>query len=193
MLERQRYLFRRRGDLGETGSAYEILDADSHERTGIARVMPAPSARFFRRQMFRRSRPGRIEVRETEDESLIFTVTSAVGLLGRDMKVADADDNLVGSLKLGSWARSGVWICDADNRLFAQVVGDWRTEEVSMARPDRTQAALVTKEERDPSPGVTPREAAFIVTVDDRLAAEPFAKMLILGAILGLELYYRQA
>jgi hypothetical protein len=178
MLERQRFLFRRTNDRAQTPYVYEVLDPDNEHRAGIVRKGRSQAAGLFQRLLYLVWMPARFEVCETEDESLIFTINRSRGLLGPTIEVADADDHLVGYLKAGF--RGDLWIYGWDGDAFGRIRRKLEKGEISIVRPDSVELGEVT----DGCPG----DSSFILSVDEKIADEPFAKMLILGAILGMDL-----
>jgi hypothetical protein len=192
MLELQRFLLRRISEPPGPGRAYEILDPDTEQRAGFARENPGAVVRRLRQFLSPRFLPTRTEVREIEDESLVFIVSRTIGLLGQEIEVADADEQLVGYLRLRSWSRRGnSSIYDQDSSLFAELQGNWSTMNFIMIGPDGSKLGAVTNVSVNQGPHTTNAGSGFLVALDEFLADQPFAKMLILGSALGLDLAYR--
>jgi hypothetical protein len=185
MLERQRFLFRKESGSGENGLTSEILDPDTQQHVGVVRECSRMGLGLLRRLFALLVPPTRLAVRETEDESLVFTVTPSFSLFGQEVTVADADDNLVGYIRPGF--RGGLWIYDRDRVAFARLSGSWQKKEISIVRPDGLELGMVTMDDSGRSSDSEGK--SFIISLDDRLADEPFAKMLLLGAVLGLDLF----
>jgi hypothetical protein len=181
MLELQRYLFRKKGDFRQTGYVYEIFDPDTQERIGIVREGPPIIEGLLRRLFALLFTPCRYEVRETEDESLVFTVTRSFSPFGQEETVADADENVVG------YVRSGLWIYDRDRVAIARFSRSRQKKEISILTPDGSELGMLTTEYSGTHSASDGR--SILVSLGERLADEPFAKMLLLGAILGLDLF----
>jgi hypothetical protein len=150
MLEQRALLLRPRGASG----VQVILDGESGVALGFARWEPtAPPG--WRRLLARRV----LAVHEQEDESLLFTIRRAWGLLPR-REVHDADDQFVGSLL-------GRLIHDRFGRPVAVL-----RDEVFFTPTHRALAEL----------GAT--EDGLRLWFDPVIAGEPFIKMLLLAAAL---------
>src|SRR5262249_23221184 len=121
MLERQRLLFRRKSLLDGSACAYEVVDPDTQEYAGVVREGPPSGGGFFHGLFFRYLKPARIEVRETEDESLLFTVSGTIHFFGGEVTIADADENVLGYLspRYRSPAGRTMWVYDRDYFAFA--------------------------------------------------------------------------
>jgi hypothetical protein len=192
MLELQRFLLRRMSGSQGPGRAYDILDPDTEQPAGFTRENPGAMARRLRQFLSPRILPTRIEVREIEDESLVFIVSRSVGLFSQEIEVADADEQLVGYLRLGAWSTNGnARIHDRDCTLLAELHGNWRTMNIVMLGPDGNKLGSVRTASANDSSSATNPRSCLLVTLDECLADQPFAKMLLLGSTLGLAFSYR--
>jgi hypothetical protein len=110
------------------------------------------------------ARPERFEVFETEDESLLMTVTRG---WADTWKVRDADERLVGQIR-GGFVYDGAAECLAERAASEEGQG-------RLVSGDETLAEWVRYED-----GVR-------LLFADRLEKEPFAKMVLLAAVLTAE------
>jgi hypothetical protein len=155
MLERRELLLRS----DRPGTDCSILAADTGAPAGSARWRP-PSGPLWRRLLGRAV----LEVREDEDEPLLFTVRRCISLLPR-YEVRDADGCCLGFLV-------GPWILDVwgGRRVLRQAEADGAVRFVS---PRGDRLAEVRFE-------VDGRRLRFGERIDD----EPFVKMTLLAAEL---------
>jgi hypothetical protein len=189
MLEWQRLLFRQEGDSEGTVLTYRIVEPDTQQCVGIARESSPTGAGFFRKLFALIFPPTRIEFRETEDESLVFTVTNSFGLYGRKIRIADADENLVGQVTPDlRFQGADLWIYDWNHSWFARLPGDWRSRKISMTGADGSQLGILAND--DARMPTLRGMRSFTVSFEEQLAEEPFAKMLLLGALVGLNHLY---
>jgi hypothetical protein len=105
--------------------------------------------------------PERVEVYETEDESLLLTATRG---WASTWKIRDAEERLVGQLR-GGYVYDGTAECLA-------------VREPAMERPDRFVSGTETLAEW------TSRGDEVCLNFAERLDKEPFAKMVLLAAVL---------
>jgi hypothetical protein len=192
MLEQQRYLIKRMSRSQGQGRAFEILDPDTERCAGFARENPSAIVRRLRQFLSLRFLPTRIEAREIEDESLVFIVNRSAGLVSQEIEVADADEQLIGYLRLSAWATNGnVRIHDSNCSLFAELQGNWETMNIVMLGPDGAKLGSVTKASPNESLSARTPGSFLLVAIDECLTDQPFAKMLLLGSTLGLAFVYR--
>jgi hypothetical protein len=192
MLELQRFLLCRPNGPREAGWQYAILDGDTERRVGFARENPGRLVGFLARVVSRRVLPCRVEVRETGDEPLVFVLTSPPRLFASQIEISDADDHTVGHVRLAprSGGETGR-ILDSGNGLFAKLQGNWSTKSIVMARPDGSELATVRKESPSSAARHVDPASCLFLSLDELVADDPFAKMLLLGSALGLDLVYR--
>jgi hypothetical protein len=186
MLEHQRLAFRPPTAQNETDLVYEISDAEAAERIGVVR-QTAKTAGVLSRWLFRGSATSRLDIREAEDEPLVFSIGYTPRLFGSEITIADADDNPIGFVKASSWTRGNpLWVYDRNHVAFARITGSWNRKDIAMRGPSGRELARI-RGSSEPSPS----QDSFVVSIDDQLADEPFAKMLLLGGVLGLRFLER--
>jgi hypothetical protein len=156
MLEESELLLRPRN-----GSALRaIVAADSGKPLGFARWNPAE-----RRPWWRWLVPGTLEVREQEDESLLFTLRRAWTLLAW-YEICDADGVLLGRV-------IGRVVQDHEQRCFAVHQSEEQPGRTAFVSPAGLRLARL----KNDADGI---RLTFATEIED----EPFLKMLLLGAAL---------
>ena len=137
-----------------------IVDADSGAELGSARRREHGDLPWWRRPLW-----PVLEVRESDDEPLLFTVCRSWSLLPR-RELCDADGRRIGYLHSDA-------ITDAWGRRLA--VRSWDGQRQNSTFRIRNGQVLAWAD-RD--------GAALRLTFGEATASEPFLKMLLLGAVL---------
>jgi hypothetical protein len=192
MLESQRFLIAEQGTLPKSVVSYDIFDADTQERIGSAGEESGTGGNFFRWLISRGPVPATIEVRETADESLVFTIGSALGFWRPRVDVYDADHNIVGYFKrkLFSWA-DGFWIYDRLDDFFAEVQADKVAREFVFVTTGGHRLGAVTNAQTGKE--LQRSSNAYLLALHDELTEEPIAKMLLLAAALMIDILHSEA
>lgn len=185
LLELQRFLIEDRTSSRQAGSTHEIFDPQTNVKVGIVREEPGALGNWLRGWFMRTFLPRKLEVRETEDESLVFTVHRPAGLWQRRIEVYDADDHLIGYGEHRSlFGRASLWVYDRRGLPFVEVRSDAQGRGCCLVGPNGQEWARVSRE------GTGSGKAAFadryLVSMSDVLAEQPLAKMLLLGAALAV-------
>jgi uncharacterized protein YxjI len=191
MLELQRFLIKKRVTFLKTMDTYDIFDPDTGEQVGVAREVPGSLVTFLRWFISKHLRPTTVEVREIEDESLLFTIRRPVRFGRQRVEVYDAEDNLVGFFKSKVFhLGGGFWVYDYRGGQFAEVKGDWIGWNFTFLTPDRRELGIVTKKWAGLGKGLFTSADNYIVSMHDDLLNEPIAKMLLLAAALAIDIVY---
>lgn len=195
MLEPQRFLIKERVRFLAAGQTFDLYDADadSREPIGVATEVLGPLARLSRWFVSKQLTGTTIEVREKLDESLVFTVRRGAYLIRSRVEVHDAQGELVGWLKsrLISWS-GGFHVYDRSGRLFAEVRGNFVGFEYRMLTPDgAVELGRVTKKWASVVKEVFTSADAYLVELNDDLAEQPLAKMLVLAAALATDMIFK--
>jgi len=189
MLELQQFLIKEQVALFRKSSTYDILDAETREQVGVAREEVGGISKILRWVINWQLTPVSINVCESADDSLVFTIRRPVGLWRQRVSVYDADDRLIGYFQNRiSWGGSfGVY--DYHDELFAEINGDWLGRNYMFVTPDGRELGNV-KRAAWPGLGLLMHAGIYIVTIDGDLEDQPIAKMLLLAAALAIDIVY---
>lgn len=184
MLEPQRFLVTGRPRTLAAGRAVDITDADHPAAgpLGAAVEVVGTIARLTRWFISRRLSGTTVEVRERPDDSLVFVVRRGGYLFRGRVEVVDAQGEPVGWFKRRRLGWSGGFrVFDRDGRPFAEVRGNLLNSDYRILTPDgAVELGRVAKAKAD----------AYTVEVNDDLAEQPLAKMLVLAAALATDLIF---
>src|SRR5262249_8002762 len=130
-----------------TARTYDIFDPQMQESIGVIREEPGSLRKLLRSFLSGTILPTKLEARETEDESLVFTVYRAVGLWRRRIEVYDADDHLMGyGLSRTFRGRGGFWIYDRTGLPIVEIKEAPRGRGCFLQSPDGRELVAVTRE-----------------------------------------------
>jgi hypothetical protein len=169
----------------DTSKRRIVVEGESNTPVGDVRESFAPGPRWL---WWFLPRPLLLQVREVEDESLLFTMRQRKGLLSSGNRsrwdICDAEDHPLGTVESRrSWERSGrAWTTLARDRL-GQIVVEIEHGPAAFdlplrvlqpgAPPDLTELGALSA---DPQ--------GLLVEFAPALEGQPFARMLVLAAVL---------
>ncbi len=193
MLELQRYLIKEHVAFLKTVDSYDIFDPDTQAKVGTARELVSGWIQFLRFLVHKSLMPTRIEVREIDENSLVFTIRRPVRIFRSRVNVFDADDELVGYFesKVLSWT-AGFWVYDKNGNRFAEVKGDWKAWNFRFLTPDGGELGIVTKKWAGLGKELFTTADNYLVSITDDLSANPIAKMLLLAAALAADIVFKE-
>ena len=182
MLEAARFLVvpRRRGG----PSAYRLSDPDTDEPLGVAADAGYPLRGLLwglvGPLLAGRVLPGRLEVREPPDGSLVFAVRRGWLPFANPVPVVDAVDRPVGWL-VSDRAAGGLAVFDADGRRYADLTP--KADGCRLSATDGSELAQIHRSKtRD-------GDAGWLVETADELDGQPVTKMLVQAAALTTDLF----
>jgi hypothetical protein len=179
MLEARRFVVRRVAVTG-SGARFDLADPDTATLLGEAEERPGPWPAWLLTLLPRGRRPGIVEFREPPDGSLVFSVRRGTAPFRPRADVLDALDQPVGQL-FDPLPGPGHWITDPFGRPVAEaragpLPGTWQFLDPA-GRP-------VGEVLRRP---VSTGGWEAVVSARGEAADHPFAKMLLLAAVLELD------
>lgn len=195
MLEPQRFLVKERVRFLAAGQTYDLFDADTDTREpiGVASEVLGPLARLSRWFVSKQLTGTTVEVREKPDDSLVFTVRRGAYLFRSQVEVHDAHGEPVGwfKSKLLTWA-GGFHVYDHTGRLFAEVRGNFVGFDYRVLTPDgAVELGRVTKKWTSAVKELFTSADTYLVELNDDLAEQPLAKMLVLAAALATDMIFK--
>lgn len=190
MLESLSFLVKERVTFLKTTDIYDIYDAETGEEIGIAIENPGSLVSTLRWFVSKRLMPTRIEVREYPDESLVFSMTRGVNLFRQRVEVRDSQETLIGYFKSKMFSFGGGFhVYDANDRLFAEVKGNFVGYQFRFLTPDGDVIGEVSKKFEGFKTIFTSSDT-YLVEIDEELEGQPLAKMLLLAAALAIDIVY---
>jgi uncharacterized protein YxjI len=193
MLERQRFFIKEQVAFLKTTDTYDIFDPDTQEQIGTAVENPGTLITYARFLINKQLMPTKVEVRELPDESLVFTIHRPFSMWRARVEVYDAEDELVGYFKskVFSWT-GGFWVYDKNDNQFAEVKGNWVGWDFKFLTPDGRELGIITKKWAGFAKELFTSADNYIVVIDDSLADQPIAKMLLLAAALAIDIVFHE-
>ena len=188
LLELQRFLIKEPRPVWNRVNCYAIFDPGTQEQVGSVRAEPARLVSFLRWLWPRALGGGRLEVCETEDESLVFIVRHLVGLRGQRIEIYDADDHLIGCGKNSSFSGGRSFqLYDRNGLAFAKVEGECPGPKVRFLSRDGRELGVLARDTAVSSNEGGAETGYCLVSIHEELAELPLVKMVLLGTALALD------
>ncbi|MFO0849063.1 MAG: phospholipid scramblase-related protein [Gemmataceae bacterium] len=195
MLEPQRFLVKERVRFLAAGQTFDLYDADADRREpiGVASEVLGPLARLSRWFVSKQLTGTTVEVREKPDDSLVFTVRRGAYLFRSRVEVHDAQGESVGWFKSKQLTWSGGFhVYDRTGRHFAEVRGNFVGFDYRVLTPDgAVELGRVTKKWTSAVKELFTSADTYLVELNDDLAEQPLAKMLVLAAALATDMIFK--
>jgi uncharacterized protein YxjI len=194
VLEHNTFVIKEKVKIISAVQSYDIFDSRG-TLVGTANETIGLFTQLLRWFMSKQFLPTRLEVREKPDDALVFSIRRGWYLFRSRVEVLDSQDNLIGYFKSKFFTIAGGFhVYDKDDKHFAEVKGKllgWNYRfltpdgKVEMGQVSKKLGAMGILKEMFTSADT------FGVEVNEDLADEPMAKMLILAATLAIDLIYK--
>jgi uncharacterized protein YxjI len=194
VLEHNQFVIKEKVKILSAVQSYDIYD-DKGELLGTGQETIGILTQLSRWVISKQFLPTRLEVREKPDDSLVFSIRRGWYLFRSRVEVHDSQGDLIGYFKSKFFTISGGFhVYDKDDKHFAEVKGKllgWNyrflspDHSIEMGKVSKKLGAIGILKELFTSADT------FGVQVNEDLADEPMAKMLILAATLAIDLIYK--
>ena len=128
MLDRQKYLVKEHVGMFKLSDTYDIFDAETKQKIGVAREEIPAWAKWLRLLVNKKLLPTTVALREGEDldGEIVLSIVRGVGLFRVPVKVF-LGDKKIGEFKSKIFSLGGgFYVYDAHGNQVAEVKGDWK-------------------------------------------------------------------
>ncbi len=193
MLETRRYMVKEQVKFFKSHHSYDIFDGDTEVQIGVAEEKIDFLTDILRWFVSKQLMPTRVEVRETPDHSLVFTISRGWYLFRSRVEIHDADGVMVGYLKSKIFSFSGGFhVYDKNDKQFAEVKGNLFGFNYRVLTPDHGfEMGKVTKKWGGIAKELFTSADTYMVEVNDDLQEQPIGKMLVLAAALATDMIFK--
>jgi uncharacterized protein YxjI len=196
MLERNRFAIQEHKKVLSSVQSYDIRDADTGDIIGTAIENIGFLTKSLRWVMSKQFLPTVVEVHEKPDDSLVFTLRRGWYLFKSSVEVHDSQGQLVGTFRSKFFTISGGFhVYDKDGNYFAHVKGRMLGFNYQFLTEDGSVELGRVSKQIGGVAGLA-REVFFsadnyFLEVNQELAEQPLAKMLLLAATLAVDIIYK--
>jgi uncharacterized protein YxjI len=185
LLDNSKFAVKSQGKAFSSKKSFEIVDADSGAVLGTAQDTTGFLPGLFGQTV--------IEVRDSSNSSLLFTVGRTGWLLKKD-EVKGADGQVVGRYKSKMFSLSGGFhVYDKDGKHLAEIQGKMLKAEYKFVTPDRSsEMGSVSRTWGGLAKSLFSGSDTYGVQIDPKFAGDQTAKMLILGATIAVESIFKK-
>jgi len=179
-------------------NAYDLLNGKSKKRLGEALEKKDDAATVLRLFVGNNFVPTRIEVLEGRHRDLVLTIKRPPHLWTSKAEIFDVDGELLGSFEIHPFSTlmsKPIWISDHNGKKVAKMQAMWMQGKCVYSTPDGKKLAETMSQavyEQRIVLRWMPRGGSFYITFTKLAEKKPRHKLLLLGVVLGIDLFYTQ-
>jgi hypothetical protein len=179
-------------------NAYDLLNGRTKKHLGEALEKKDDAAVVMRLFVGNNLVPTRVEVLEGRHRDLVLTIKRPPHLWTSKAEIYDADNELLGSFQIQPFSMlmsKPIWISDHNEKKFAQMQAQWMKGKCVYSTPDGKKLAETMSQavyEQRIVLKWAPRGGSFYITFTKLAEKKPRHKLLLLGTVIGIDLFYTQ-
>ncbi|MCE9565124.1 MAG: oxidoreductase [Planctomycetes bacterium] len=196
MLECNKFAIQEHKKILSSVQSYDIRNGDTGEIIGSARENIGAITKGLRWIVSKHLMPTSVEVRETPDDSLVFTLRRGWYIFKSTVEVRDSQGELVGTFRSKFFTISGGFhVYDKEGKYFAHVKGSMFGFNYRFLNEDGSVELGRVAKKLGGAAGLA-KELFFsadnyFMEVNPELSEQPLAKMLLLAATLAVDIIYK--
>jgi hypothetical protein len=179
-------------------NAYDLLNGRSKKQLGEALEKKDDVATALRLFVGNNLVPTRVEILEGRHRDLVVTIKRPPHLWTSKAEVFDNNNDLLGSFEIQPFSAlmsSPVWIRDHNEKKVGKMQAQWLKGKCVYSTPDGKKLAETMSEtvyEQRIVLKWAPRGGSFYITFSQLAEKKPRLKMLLLGVVIGIDLFFTQ-
>jgi uncharacterized protein YxjI len=185
LLDQNKFVVKSSSKAFSSKKNFEIVEGDSGQQLGTA----TDTTGFFPSLLG----ATHVEVRDSSNNALLFTV-GRMGMIFKKDQVLDGQGQLIGKYKAKMFSLSGGFhVYDKDGKHLLEIQGNMLKAEYKFMTPDRsTEMGSVSRTWGGLAKSLFTGGDTFGVQIDPKFGSDHNMKMLILGAAIALESFFKK-
>ena len=192
LLNKKTYFVKEQVQFMKLSGRYDIFDPITNQQIGFAKEEPGGLIHLLRFLLSKTILPNKINVYDTESNSIAFTIKKPFSFLRSNVKVFDANGQYKGYFKSKILTiGGGFMVFNANDQLVAEIKGDWKGWNFKFIINDKEFGTITKKWSGVGKELFTSADNYVIALNEDEEIAEDSA-MLLLAAGLAIDIVYKE-
>ena len=193
MLDRKTFLIKERVGFLRLVDTFDIYDAATGAKIGIAREVIGPMLKVLRLVIGKRLLPTLVEVRQDESGPALLSMRRGGYLLRARVTVRDQVGRELGHFRSKFFSFGGGFqVLDASDNPVAEIKGDWKGWNFRFLSRDGIELGKVTKKWAGLGKELFTSADNYVIALDEGRALPPDAAALLLAAGLAIDTVYKE-
>lgn len=193
LLDKKTYFVKEQVELMKLAGTYDIYDAETNIQVGIAKEEPGTMIKFLRLLVNRSILPNRINVYDSENQSLVFYIQKPMSFLRSKVFVYNSNGDHIGYFKgkiltIGG----GFFVYDSNEREVAEIIGDWKGWNFRFVNSQEKEIGTVTKKWAGIGKELFTSADNYVISLNDAAESESEHNKLLLAAGLAIDTVYKE-
>lgn len=192
MLDRTKYLVKEHVGMLKLVDAYDIFDAESGEKLGVAKEEINTIFQLLRLIVNKQLMPTTVVLRD-DGEQPVLTIHRGVAFLRSKVTVADGEGNPLGYFKSKLFSIGGGFdVFNMSNQPVAEVKGDWKGWNFKFKTSSGQEIGTVTKQWAGMAKELFTSADNYVIALADDTTSNPSLAALLLAAGIAIDTVYKE-
>jgi len=175
---------------------FDIFDADSGRQVGVATevlggVVSQVTRFFFSKH--KRHFPTTVEFREQDDLPVLLTLKRGFSFLRPKVSVIDAENRTIGYFRTKLISISGgFYVYDTEDKLVAEVKGDWKGFKFKFLTPEGRELGTVDKQWGGLMKEMFTSADTYHIKIAEDIGSTPAMSALLLAAGIAVDIIFKE-
>jgi uncharacterized protein YxjI len=193
LFNRRQYFVKEHVALVKLTDTYDILDPESNQQIGIARVEPATWAKYARLLVKKALLPTTVNIYENEGSPPVLSLHKGPAFFRAKVRVTDAKGTYLGRFESKLFSLGGgFYVYDASDNRMAEVKGDWKGWNFKLLDAGGREIGLVTKKWAGIGKELFTSADNYMISLSDEAAGNPGTTALLLAASLAIDIVFKE-
>jgi uncharacterized protein YxjI len=196
MFDRRRYAVKEHVGMFKLHDRYDIFDADTGDRLGLAVEDVSTMKKLLRMIISKQLLPTSIHIREGEAESgpALLTIRRGVSLFRTRVDITDGNGNALGYFKSKLLSLGGgFYVYDTSDNQVAEVKGDWKSWNFKFLGAGGRELGVVAKKWGGLMKEMFTSADSYVITLADDVPTTGALAALLLAAGLAIDVVFKES
>lgn len=192
MLDRTKYLVKEHIGAFKLTDAYDIFDAETGEKLGVAREEIHSAIKWLRLIVQKQLMPTTVVIRD-DDEQPVLTIHRGVAFLRSKVSVADAQGDPIGYFKSHLFSLGGGFdVFNLSDQKVAEVKGDWKGWTFKFKSAAGQELGTVSKQWAGMAKELFTSADNYVIALNDDTSSNPSLAALLLAAGIAIDTVFKE-
>jgi uncharacterized protein YxjI len=192
MLDRTQYLVKEHVGMFKLTDAYDIFDAESGEKLGVAREELNGFVKFLRLLVNKQLMPTTVVIRDDAEEA-VLTIRRGVAFLRSKVTVADGEGASLGYFKSKLFTLGGGFdVYNLSGQKVAEVKGDWKGWNFKFRTAAGQELGTVSKQWAGMAKELFTSADNYVIALANGTSSNPSLAALLLAAGIAIDTVFKE-
>ena len=193
LIDHKVWFIKEKVDFLKLAGEYGIYVPETNQQIGVAKEEPGGLVKFLRLLINKLLLPNKINVYDTYDQSIAFTIQKPFSLFSSKVSVTTGSGKYLGYFQSKVFTIGGGFrVYDPAGRQVAEIKGDWKGWNFKFLNEAGQEMGTITKKWAGIGKELFTTADNYIIALNETQTFEPKQVILLLAAGLAVDIVYKE-